>query len=217
MRALVLALFAGLLMLPVQGEAGPVLRVDYSNPGIIPAQWTLVIHPDGRGHFHAERGNAPSSQPLIMEPTIVDRDIHLNEEFAKRLFTPGRRQQILTGKCESHLNVAFQGWKKISYSGPDGEGSCEFNYAKNKEIQQLGDAIVGVASTIVEGARLELLLQHDPLGLDREMEYLIDASGDGRLQQLCTIRGILERLEADPAVLERVRKRARILLAQSAK
>lgn len=217
MRALALALFAVLLALPARGEAGPVLRVDFSNPSLTPSHWTLVLHPDGSGHFEAERGNVPVTRPDVMGPIRVSRDVHLNEQFTRKLFDVVRRKGLSEDKCESHMKVAFQGWKKISYSGPEGKRSCEFNYSKNKEIQQLGDSIVGVASTILEGARLELLLQHDPLGLDKEMEYLMEAWDDGRLQQLCTIRGILERLEADPAVLARVRKRARTLLAQCEK
>jgi hypothetical protein len=111
--------------------------------------------------------------------------------------------------------VAFQGWKKLSYSGPEGQGGCEFNYSKDKDIQSLGDALVAVAGTILEGARLEMLRQHDPLGLDQETEYLVEAVGDGRAQQLCAIRGILERLAGDEGVMERVRKRARELLARA--
>jgi hypothetical protein len=60
-----------------------------------------------------------------------------------------------------------------------------------------------------------MMLAHDRLSLDREMEYLVEASGDGRIQQLCAIRGILERLAEDPDVMERVRKRALLLLARS--
>jgi hypothetical protein len=113
------------------------------------------------------------------------------------------------------MKVAFQGWKKLSYRGPGGEGSCEFNFSRDKEIQAMGESLVAVAETIVEGARLENLLQHDPLGLDHETEYLLEAAGDGRVQQICTIRGILERLAGDDAVMERVRKRARMLLARA--
>ena len=215
MKALLLALFAALLALPAHGEADPVIRVDYSNPGLTPSRWTLTLHPDGSGHFRAERGDAAAGKPVAMEPVTVDRDVHLNEQFARQVFETVRRQRFLNAKCESHLKVAFQGWKKISYSGPDGQGNCEFNYSKNKEIQKLGESFVAVASTIIEGARLELLWQHDPLGLDKEMEFIVESAGDGRLQQICAIRGILERLEADPGVLDRVRKRARNLLAQS--
>jgi hypothetical protein len=62
-----------------------------------------------------------------------------------------------------------------------------------------------------------MLLQHDPLGLDKEMEFLTEAEKDGRVQQICAIRGILERLEGDSAVLDRVRKRARQLLGEQEK
>jgi hypothetical protein len=62
-----------------------------------------------------------------------------------------------------------------------------------------------------------MLLQHDPLGLDQEMEYLVEAARDGRVQQICAIRGILERLAEDQGVMERVRKRARVLLADAEK
>jgi hypothetical protein len=58
-------------------------------------------------------------------------------------------------------------------------------------------------------------LQHDPLGLDKAMQYIVEASDDGRLQQIYAIRDILVRLQDDPHVMERVRKRARMLLARS--
>jgi hypothetical protein len=46
------------------------------------------------------------------------------------------------------------------------------------------------------------------------MEYITDAVKDDRMRQIGAIREILERLESDPAVLDRVRKRARALLAR---
>jgi hypothetical protein len=190
MRTVLLAVAAALLAFPAQGASGPVLRIDFSNPGLTPSQWSMVIHPDGSGHFHAERGIAPVAAPEIMEPGNVDRDILLSEPFASRVFQTAHDQRLLSGACESHMN---------------------------KEIQELGDSLVAVASTIIEGVRLEMLLQHDPLGLDKEMEFLTEAEKDGRVQQICAIRGILERLEGDSAVLDRVRKRARQLLGEQEK
>jgi hypothetical protein len=46
------------------------------------------------------------------------------------------------------------------------------------------------------------------------MEFFVEAVGDGRAQQVCVIRELLERLAQDDTVLERVRKRARMLLAE---
>ena len=97
--------------------------------------------------------------------------MQVSAEFAERVFQTVRQHNLFNADCESHMKVAFQGWKKLSYSGPEGVGSCAFNYSKDKEIQALGDSLVSVAGTILEGARLEMLLQHDRLGLDSEMEY----------------------------------------------
>ncbi len=217
MRVLLVAMFAGLLALPAHGDPTSTVRVDFSNPGLYPSQWTLTVHPDGSGHFHAEGGTRPGSESGLLLPAKVDRDVNLSGNFTNRVFETVHDPQILAGNCESHSKVAFQGLKKITYSGPDGQGGCEFNYSKNKEIQNLGESLVAVGATLIEGARLELLLQHDPLGLDGAMEFVVEASNDGRLQQICTIRGILERLEGDPHVLDRVRKRARTLLADADK
>jgi hypothetical protein len=145
----------------------------------------------------------------------VDRDIRVSAEFAERVFQAARHRKWFNEECESHLEGGLSGMEKLSYSGPKGQGSCEFNYSKDKEIQALGDSLVAVAGTILEGARLETLLQHDRLGLDREMEYLTGGSGRWAVQQICAIRGILERLAEDPGVMERVRKRANALLAKA--
>ena len=226
MRGVWLALALTAVALPVRGgagvAAGQVFEVDYSNPGLSPSHWVLTLYPDGSGHFRSERGRMTNAagpgaaQDAVtgIEAPDVDRDIRVSAEFAGRVFETAHRRKFFSSDCESHLKVAFQGWKKLSYSGPDGEGGCAFNYSKDKEIQELGDSLVAVAGAILEGARLESLLQHDRLGLDQEMEYLVEAAGDGRVQQICTIRGILERLADDPEVMERVRKRARALLAR---
>jgi hypothetical protein len=198
----------------VATAGAPVIQVDFSNPDLSPSHWTLIIHPDGSGHFRSERNAASAARSQGIEAPNVDRDVQLSAEFAGRVFQMAQTHRFFQIECESHMKVAFQGWKKLSYRGPGGQGSCEFNFARDKEIQALGESLVAVAETIVEGARLETLLQHDPLGLDHETEYLVEAAGDGRVQQICAIRGILERLAGDDAVMERVRKRARMLLAR---
>ena len=215
MKALFLALVLAALSISAHADPAPVFRVDFSNPGLTPSQWTLQFRPDGTGHFHSERGAAAAQDPKFIEPPNIDRDIQISPKFAEHAFQVAQRHKFFNSECESHLKVAFQGTKKLSYSGPQGAGSCEFNYSRDTEIQALGDSLVAVATTIISGARLETLLQHDPLGLDQEIQNVQEAAGDGRAQQICSIRDILERLSDDPAVMERVRKRARALLAHA--
>ena len=206
--------------LAAQAEPGPVVHVEFSNPALTPPHWTLTVHPDGSGHFLSEPGRRPSPPPEgtvqltepAIDPPVLDREIQLSTAFAQRIFQAARRHNWFSQECDSHLKVAFQGWKKLSYAGSEGRGSCSFNYSKDKEIQDLGDSLVAVAATILSGARIEKLLQYDRLGLDRELEYLTEAVNDGRAQQIGVIRATLERLATDPAIMDRVRKRARLLL-----
>lgn len=190
----------------------PVIQVDFSNPELSPPQWTLVLHPDGSGHFRSQIANTPKAAMKEIEAPNIDRDIQVSPEFAARVFDAARRHKWFSEPCESHLKVAFEGWKTFAYVGPQGQGSCTFNYSRDKEIQSLAESMVAVSQTILEGARLEVLLQHDRLGLDQEMEFLTEAVQDGRAQQVCAIRDILQQLVKDDAVLDRVRKRARSLL-----
>jgi hypothetical protein len=217
MRRVLLAVALAAMALPALGDPDAVFRVDFSNPQISPSHWTITLYPDGSGHFHSERGSTPAADPPTMEAPNVDRDIRLSEPFAGRVFQTARLHSNRSEDCESHMKVAFQGWKKLSYTGPGGQWTCEFNYSRDKQVQALGDSMMGVAATLLEGARLEMLLQHDRLGLDREMEYIVEGLGDGRLVQISAIQGILERLADDPGVMERVRKRARTLLASAEK
>jgi hypothetical protein len=215
---ILLVLFVAAVVPPVRAQDGSapkaVLVTDFSYPDASPSHWTLILHRDGSGHFRSDRGKRPATDSEELDVPNQDRDVQVSAEFADRVFQVARRENWFNEQCESRLKVAFQGWKKLSYVGPEGHGSCTFNYSKNAQIQALGDQLIGVTQTLLEGARLETLLQHDPLGLDKETEFLMEAAKDGRAQQVGAIKEILERLEGDSGVLERVRKRARILLEQ---
>jgi hypothetical protein len=210
---------AALLLAPPRNaaaqNASPTVTVEYTNPGLSPAHWTMTLHPDGSGHFTSLAADAPTDHSGELGLPAIDRDITVSKQFAASLFQTAARQAWFTKDCESHLKVAFQGWKKLSYKGPEGTGSCTFNYSKDKELQELGDALLGVSTTVFEGAKLELLLEHDPLGLHKEMAFLVSAAEEGRARELCAIRGILARLAEDDHVMDMVRKQARQLLARA--
>jgi hypothetical protein len=210
------ALLAGTAHGQTPAAADPKFQLDFSNPGLSPSQWTLTLRADGRGHFRSQAGKPTGEASSGIVAPAVDRDIQVSTAYAGRVFTAAARHKWFKESCESHLKVAFQGWKTLTYTGPQGQGSCTFNYSKDKDIQDLGDSLEAVVETILEGARMELLLQHDRLGLDAEMGFLVQAVGDGRAQQVCVIRETLERLAQDDTVLERVRKQARMLLEQGA-
>jgi hypothetical protein len=205
--------------LPARAETGatadPVFQIDFTHPELVPSHWEITIHPDGKGHFKAERSSQNAEPVQGMQVADVDRDLALSRDFTLRVFATARRKKLFNINCESKTKVAFTGWKDFSYRGPDGQGACKFNYSEDKEIQSLSDSLGAVAETVIEGARLQMLLQHDRLGLDKEMELLATEVNAGRAREIYLINGVLEQLAGDPAVLQRVRKQASALLART--
>ncbi len=118
----------------------PVIQVDFSNPGLSPSQWIMTLHPDGTGHFRSQMGKTPSGQQVQIDTPDIDRDIRVNAGFAAQVFDQARRQKWFNEPCDSRLKVAFQGWKTFTYTGPQGQGSCTFNYSKDKDMEELGNS-----------------------------------------------------------------------------
>jgi len=205
----------GCLIRPAIAQPSGVFEIDFTNTSLVPAHWRLKLNPEGSGQFDAEGGQASPQDKNGILAGDVHRSIQLSPEFTARVFATARERKLFQFPCESHMKVAFQGTKRLSYSGPEGNGACEFNYSKDKQIQALGDSLMAVENTLLYGARLEKLLQHDRLGLDKEMESLAMAAHDGSAIEVGAIREILTRIASDEQVLERARRKARLLLTQA--
>lgn len=195
------------------------VSLEFSNPNLIPADWTLKIHPDGSGHFRSQRGSAPRADGEWIEPADLDREVHVSPRFAAHVFEVAAAAHYFQKDCDSHAKVAFTGTKRLHYTGPDSSpGSavaCSFNYAKDKAVQGLSEELQAVATTLIEAARIERLRQHDRLGLDREMQSLAEMADDGRAAELVAIHDELVSLTNDESLMERVRRKARELLAKA--
>jgi hypothetical protein len=206
-----------MLVWGVCGLTGVVLgqgtvTVEYKNENLQPSHWILVVHQDGSGQFDSDAGDGPGPAGAVVHTNAVHRELQLTPEFTSRLFQVARERKWFNIQCDSRMKVAFQGWKKFSYSGPEGNGSCEFNYSKDATIEELGSSVIGVASTIDVGERLKRLQQHDRLGLDKEMGDMVEAYHQGQLKELGVIRDVLTGIVADEQVLERVRRKAKLML-----
>src|SRR5271154_979683 len=99
MKASLVAVVGLFLALPAGADNGRIFSVDFSNPAVTPAQWTLTLYPDGSGHFHSERGSAPSQEPPVLEAPDVDRDIQLSGQFAENVFQRAHLHSFSNGNC----------------------------------------------------------------------------------------------------------------------
>jgi hypothetical protein len=198
----------------LHAEEPAVLQMEFTNQNLVPSHWVVKIHPDGSARFDSDGGPASAEETGHIAVWDIHRDFQLGSAFTDQAFLIAKSRKLFNFPCESHLKVAFQGTKRLSYSGPEGNGSCEFNYSKDKEIESLGNSMMALEYTIVSGARLEKLLLHDRLGLDKELEDLQEAFKEGNAATAEAIRDVLTRIADDDEVMDRARKRARMLLAQ---
>jgi hypothetical protein len=202
-----LLLAAPVLAQQTQGK----LTFKYTNSQLDPASYTLTVNEDGDGYFHSEPGSAAQANEDIHSST--DRKIHLSQALTSQIFLTARQMHFFAMSCEdSKAKIAYQGMKTLTYEGPDGHGSCEFNWSKDIHIQKLADQMMAVATTLTVGHRLESEHRYDRLGLDEELENLTRMVANGQAAELSNIADTLREIADDESVVSRARRRARALL-----
>jgi hypothetical protein len=117
-----------------------------------------------------------------------------------------------SGHFKSEAGGPTEGNKTLEYDGPEGKGSCMYNWSKNAQIDKLSDEFEAIAATLDEGGKLQRQYEHGRLSLDAEIQVLEQMVHDGRAIELENIAPILQTLAGDEAVLQRVQRRARALL-----
>jgi hypothetical protein len=218
MRVLVGILVAGMLLTAgMSQQADPavsqmaVVTLAYENTALVPSHYQLTIREDGNGSYESSDGIATG--PAAGQGKPFQQQISITPPLLANIFSTARSQKFFAIPCENTRNgrIAFQGNKTLTYDGPDGKGSCTFNYSQNKQIQQVGEDLQSVASTLEAGHRLALQHQHDRLSLDAELGWLLQSVKDGHSIEVQNIRAILDEIAADPSVLNRARQRATLL------
>ncbi len=194
--------------------AAQQITFTYENPQLQPAKYVVTVHEDGAGHFHSEGGGPPSTDPTNLPADPQDLPIHISKALRDSMFAVARKNKLFAVACaDKDKHIAFQGTKTLAYEGPDGHGSCTFNWSKNPQIDKLADQFESLAATLEEGSKLQREYEHGRLSLDGEMEFLVQMVHEGRAIEVENIAPILQTLAGDEAILQRVQRRARELLA----
>ncbi len=202
-------------LVAAQSATQAQIRFTYENPKLQPPKYVVTVGEDGSGHFSSEGGGPTDGQTMSSEPQ--DRPIHISKALREVMFTTARKNKLFAISCDDGgKNIAFQGNKTLEYEGPEGKGSCMYNWSKNAQIDKLTDQFEAIAATLDEGDKLQRQYEHGRLSLDPEIQILDQMVHDGRAMELENIAPILQTLAGDDAVLQRVQRRAQALL-QAAK
>lgn len=203
---------------PEKGQAR--MQFTFEDAQLDPSNYTLVIFENGSGHYKSTPVSASSGpavdggDPEGIAPQPVDREIQIGEPLRSQFFELARSKRYFAITCEApNSRVAFTGHKTLAYSGPDGQGSCTFNYSRDPQLNDLANQMMAVAYTLEEGRRLTVELAHSRLGLDAELEALQDAVNDRRALEIENIAPVLQAIGEDERVMNRARSRAQALLS----
>jgi hypothetical protein len=191
----------------------------FDRTGLPVPRFTLRIREDGTGSYQADQieigatGTSMRGQPA----QHIDRPVTLTHTTVTKIFKTARSLNHFDGECASKAkNIADTGKKTLSFTGPDGSGSCTYNYSENKSVDMLTNTFLAIAYTLDEGRRLEFLHRYDRLGLDEEMTLFGQETEAGRAMELGTISPTLAAIVDDNAIIQRVRLRAQKMLEQAA-
>jgi hypothetical protein len=217
MRAARFLLPAGLawvLCAAAQAQSPATVTFRFEDQRMQPAKYTITVHEDGTGHFHAEAGPSSPDDTAALPSQGQDRAIQVTAPTTQRIFATARAKKFFAIACDAgDGHLAFTGKKELSYDGSDGHGGCTYNYSKDPKIDALTTEMQGIAATLEAGRRLEIEHEHGRLSLDAELETLEGMVQNGQALELENIAPQLLDIVKDDSVMQRAQKRARHLLA----
>ena len=120
---------------------------------------------------------------------------------------------VRSNRCDSHRKkIAQTGTKTLRLLREGTIAECSYNYSEDDRVNAATTVFEAVAETMQYGERLKAKLRFDRLGLDGEMDALQAALNDGRALGVGNIAPVLQAIQNDDRVMERVRRKAAHLL-----
>ncbi|MGA1982923.1 MAG: hypothetical protein ABSG84_10630 [Acidobacteriaceae bacterium] len=192
----------------------PQVVFAFERQGLSVPRFRFTIHSDGSAVYEGDALPVSIDGAAAGPAQPFRREVNITPATADRIFALGRKLDRFNITCASRAkNIADTGTKTLSYTAPDGAGSCTYNYSENKDVQTLTETFQGMAETMDEGRQLDFLRRYDRLGLDDAMTFLAQEVTAGRALEVGTIAASLRSIADDADVMQRVRVRARTLLA----
>ncbi len=200
------------------GEAtAQSLSFSLDRPGSPPAQFAIhVDEATGHGRYRGvELAPTPGRGVASEIPGQgVDVPITVGPEILKKLFAAV--PTVRSGHCETHnKKVAQTGAKKLRYEASGAVAECTFNYSDEDRLNTATGLFEAIGETMQYGDRLAAKLRFDRLGLDLEMDNLASALADSRALEVGNIAPVLQSIQNDDRVMDRVRRKAAHLLEEA--
>lgn len=198
------------------------IKFAFERHGLAVPRFTLTVQEDGVGTYQADEVERPTV-PAASLPSAgaaaeqhIARPMTLSAAMTEKIFKAAQGAKRFSITCASKAkNIADTGTKTLTYTGVDGTGTCTYNYSEEKNVVLLTEWFQGIAFTMDEGRKLDYLHRYDRLGLDAEMQLMVQAIEEKNALELRNISSTLSSIASDTDVMQRVRVRAAALLGQA--
>jgi hypothetical protein len=189
---------------PIKGNVGKCIFFTREWPSATVPKYTVVVQQDLIAHYWEGDGDYDAAQRA--KPAMTVSKSTLETIYAAE-------PAIDAQQCETKLkHIANTGKKTLSSFVGDEYSECVFNYSDDQKVNATAAAFEAIAETMQAGERLKHALRYDRLGLDAEIDELVDEVKRGSAIEVQNIAPVLQSLVDDDRVMERVKRKAAHLM-----
>ena len=177
-------------------------------------KYTISVDDAGNAHFEGVGNSAESG-----EGDSFSQDFTMSDANRQKIFELAKKVGYFEGNFESkQKNIAKTGEKTLEYHGKGDPGgqtvshSTTYNYSPNSDIQDLTRLFQSIALTLDFGRKLAFQYRFDKLGMDDRLKSLQDMQNSHFVEELQAIEPILQKIAADPNMMNIARTTAKQLL-----
>jgi hypothetical protein len=194
------------------------VSLTFDRKGVAVGHYRLTVFEDGTAIYEGNETSVATAYGVAADQTArpFQHRIRISPTTSARIFSTAEKLNRFDMPCASKAkNIADMGSKTLHYDGPEGVGTCTFNYTEDKDVRTIAETFQGIAETLDQGRLLDRLHRFDRLGLDAAIGRLAAEVSSGDALEIGTIASSLQSIAADGGVISRVRNRATELLNQS--
>lgn len=211
-QILCLLIFSSLLAYSQTVPAPAVVAFTLDFPASQPEHYSIRVQSDGSARYQSSGRLSADSD----ETDSFDLAFTVAPETRQRIFELAAKAGYFQKDLDSHhKGIAFTGKKTLSYQDTRRSGESSYNYPSNPAAHELTTLMQNLSATLEFGRRLQYDHRYQKLALDEELKRMEEMVRSDELVEVAAIQPILDRIVADPSVINVTRARAQRLLERS--
>lgn len=209
-----LLVFSSILIYPqtktqTQDDSHAVVTFTLDFPTSQPEHYSLRVQSDGSARYQSSGRLSADSDEI----DSFDLDFTVAAETRQKIFDLAAKAGYFQKDVDSHhKGLAFTGNKTLGYKDQRRSGESTYNYSANPTVQYLTTLMQSLSATLEFGHRLRYDHHYQKLALDQELKRMEEMALANQLVEITAIQPILDRIIADPSVINVTRARAQRLL-----